>query len=154
MTASVPIEGAPTDTLSFDQRGSQNRQTRVTRLLPPLLVISAVSVALGLLPYLHMRQHITRQGRILAEIRTSVDETNKSFAEYIRSRGVVTAARRLHEQEFHSEIYSKVNLLEDKCHRLETLSREQGDALAVARKQLEEANARGHELEKCVFGLL
>lgn len=116
----------------------------MTQLLAPLLVVSAVSVALGWLPYLRLRNQLIRNGKVLGEVRTSVDESNRSLAEYIRSRNVKTTAHEMQQE----KVQTDVRLLEEKYRALETSTREQKATLDSIRNQLREANMRGKELER------
>jgi hypothetical protein len=144
-TTSVPNEGVPIEIPDSDHSSSNKKQHYpVMQLLAPLVVVSAVSVALGLLPYLRVRHYLVRHGRVLER----VDDGNRRLAEYIRSRDVNTTAYRMQQHKSQSDVHLRLEQIEDKYQRLETVSREQATALDSIRNQLEEANARGRELEQ------
>lgn len=144
-TTSVPNEGVPIEILESDQSSSNKKHhSPVTQLLTPLLVVSVVSVALGLLPYLRVRHHLVRHGRILERM----DGGNRRLAEYIRSRDVNTTAYRMQQHKSQSDVHLRLEQIEEKYQHLETVSREQATALDSIRNQLEEANARGKDLEQ------
>jgi hypothetical protein len=144
-TTSVPDERAPIEILDSDQNSTNKEQHYpVTRLLVPLVVVSAFSVTLGLLPYLRVRHHLVRHGRILER----VDAGNRRLAEIIRSRDVNMTASRMQEHKSQSNMRLKLEQMEDKYRCLETVSREQATVLDSIRNQLEEANAREKELEQ------
>ena len=140
----MPHEGVSIEILKSDQSSPNKKQHyTITQLLAPLLVVSAVSVAFGLLPYLRVRHHLVRHGRILER----VDDGNRRLAEYIRSRDVNTTAYRVQQHKSQSDAHLRLEQIEDKYRRLETVSGEQATALDSIRNQLEEANAREKELE-------
>jgi hypothetical protein len=144
-TTSVPDEKAPNEILDSDQSSTNKKQPyTVAQLLAPLVVVSAVSVALGLLPYLRVRHHLVRNGRILER----VDDGNRRLLELIRSRDVNMTAYRMQEHKSQSDMRLRLEQIENKYRHLDTVSREQATALDSIRNQLEEANTRGKELEQ------
>lgn len=132
------------ESLDSDQSVSKNRRFSMVSIITPLLLISSVSVALGLAPYFRLRQHILRQSGVMQTIRSSIDDSNKQFLEHLRTRDLESAASQVNHQTTQVELKLRVQDLDRRYQQVDALSKQ----VCVMQGQLDESKARARELER------
>ncbi|PVG03611.1 hypothetical protein CPB86DRAFT_748946 [Serendipita vermifera] len=136
------------ETRVSDQSTVAKRDFSSLSVLPPLMVISAVSVALGLLPYIRLRRHILHQTQNLNEIRSAIHLGNRQLADFIRAGEATTAAHRLREQQQHAEFQVRLQGLEQKYQSAYANVKAQEDTIRSLEGGLVESNAKAQALER------
>ncbi|KIM29603.1 hypothetical protein M408DRAFT_328827 [Serendipita vermifera MAFF 305830] len=132
------------ESLDSNQTISNNRRFSASSIIPPLLLITGVSVALGLAPYVRLRHHILRQSGAIQSIRSGIEDGNSRFLEYVKARDVEAAARQIEHQRTQVELKLKVEELDRRCLELERLSRQ----LSIMQAQLDKSNAQTRSIER------
>jgi hypothetical protein len=131
-----------------EQSTATKRDFSTLSVLPPLMVISAVSVALGLLPYIRLRRHLLHHTQNLNEIRSAVHLGNRQLADFIRAGEASTAAYRLREQQQHAEFQVRLQTLEQKYQSADANVRAQKETIRSLEDGLVESQARAQALER------
>ena len=142
---SVPNEGTTgIEASESDQSISKNRRFSAASIIPPLLLISTVSVALGLAPYFRLRHHILRQSGMMQTIRSSIEDGNRRLLEHIRTRDMEAAARQMEYQKSQVELQLKIEELDRRYRDVEALSKR----LSVMQVELDKSKAQNRETER------
>ncbi|KAG9057375.1 hypothetical protein FS842_007076 [Serendipita sp. 407] len=154
--ASAPSARLTNERVNVEQDNTEkptsNRyhQAYPVKVLGPLLLITSVGLAAGLVPYVVVRRHIMHNRRILSEIQGEVSRCNSRLKEMMSRAEVETAARQLHEQKLGAELDLRLKHLEATYHGFATNSNHQNTSLHELKSQLEAVNIRCQEAENLV----